>query len=183
MGFDHTAGCVNFRDVGESLALIADRPVIPSGRLLRGGKLTFVEDWSWIDEAKTIINLRSGPDPRRFDAVYRHHPRPNSLSTYDTASRGVRRWLTAVLTTVAEAELPVLLHCTAGKDRTGAAVATILTVLGVPRPLIVEEYLLSDGDVRREWIEQALDGIGEPDRTFQRAPLETLRQRLLEQPR
>jgi protein tyrosine/serine phosphatase len=38
----------------------------------------------------------------------------------------------------------VLLHCTAGKDRTGVLVAIILTLLGVPRTVICQEYQLTE---------------------------------------
>lgn len=38
----------------------------------------------------------------------------------------------------------VLWHCTAGKDRTGIAAALLETVLGVPRDLVVEDYLASN---------------------------------------
>jgi len=34
-------------------------------------------------------------------------------------------------------------HCTAGQDRTGVAAALVLSALGVPRNVIVEDYLLS----------------------------------------
>lgn len=36
-----------------------------------------------------------------------------------------------------------LIHCAAGKDRTGVAVALILRLLGVPRQHVVDDYLLS----------------------------------------
>jgi Protein tyrosine/serine phosphatase len=36
---------------------------------------------------------------------------------------------------------PFVLHCTAGKDRAGFGSAMILTVLGVPREKIIEDYL------------------------------------------
>jgi protein-tyrosine phosphatase len=43
---------------------------------------------------------------------------------------------------IATAEsLPLLFHCTAGKDRTGWLSAIVLSVLGVPRPVIVDDYL------------------------------------------
>jgi len=42
------------------------------------------------------------------------------------------------------ANLPGLVHCTAGKDRTGIMVALILSVLGVPRETIVADYTLSN---------------------------------------
>jgi protein-tyrosine phosphatase len=44
---------------------------------------------------------------------------------------------------IAHEELPALIHCTAGKDRTGFAVAIILHALGVPRDAIYADYLLS----------------------------------------
>ena len=40
--------------------------------------------------------------------------------------------------------LPALVHCTAGKDRTGFASAVVLKALGVPHDTIVEDYLLSN---------------------------------------
>jgi len=42
------------------------------------------------------------------------------------------------------ANLPALVHCTAGKDRTGFASALILTALGVPRETVMEDFLLSN---------------------------------------
>jgi len=39
--------------------------------------------------------------------------------------------------------LPMLLHCTAGKDRTGVGCALILLALGVPRQVVLEDYMLS----------------------------------------
>ncbi len=39
---------------------------------------------------------------------------------------------------------PLLFHCSAGKDRTGFGAALILTALGVPRELIMEDYLASN---------------------------------------
>lgn len=40
-------------------------------------------------------------------------------------------------------EVPVLIHCAAGKDRTGFAVAVLLHALGVSRDEIYADYLLS----------------------------------------
>ncbi len=45
---------------------------------------------------------------------------------------------------------PVLVHCTAGKDRTGVTTAFLLSVLGVPRALIEADYVLSNRDVPRQ---------------------------------
>ena len=43
-----------------------------------------------------------------------------------------------------ETSLPVLMHCVAGKDRTGVAAALILSFLNVPRGIIIEDYLLTN---------------------------------------
>jgi protein-tyrosine phosphatase len=40
--------------------------------------------------------------------------------------------------------LPLLYHCTSGKDRTGWMTAIVLTALGVPRELVLRDYLLSN---------------------------------------
>jgi len=43
-----------------------------------------------------------------------------------------------------ESNWPVLIHCSAGKDRSGVAVALILEALGVDREAIMQEYLLTN---------------------------------------
>lgn len=41
---------------------------------------------------------------------------------------------------------PHLIHCTSGKDRTGVLIALVLLALEVPRAVVLEDYLLSNGD-------------------------------------
>lgn len=41
-------------------------------------------------------------------------------------------------------QLPLVFHCTAGKDRTGWAAATVLTALGVPSEQVLDDYLDSN---------------------------------------
>ena len=45
---------------------------------------------------------------------------------------------------------PLVIHCTAGKDRTGFACALILHALGVAEDLITEDYLLTNRHYRRD---------------------------------
>ncbi|WP_163508272.1 tyrosine-protein phosphatase [Fodinicola acaciae] len=48
---------------------------------------------------------------------------------------------------VANEPKPVLIHCSAGKDRTGVAVALLLSAVGVPRAEIVDDFLLTNDNI------------------------------------
>lgn len=52
----------------------------------------------------------------------------------------------AVFARLARGETPLLLHCSAGKDRSGGAAALLLLALGVPGDTVLEDYLLSNED-------------------------------------
>ena len=49
-----------------------------------------------------------------------------------------------------EDRAPLVIHCTAGKDRTGFACALILHALGVPDDVIADDYLLTNRFYRRD---------------------------------
>jgi protein-tyrosine phosphatase len=49
-----------------------------------------------------------------------------------------------ILRRIAAGDLPAVEHCTSGKDRTGVFSAILLTALGVPRGIVVQDYLLSN---------------------------------------
>ena len=56
-----------------------------------------------------------------------------------------RRTFAAAVRLIADGEaLPVLFHCTAGKDRTGWLSAILLTALGVDRDQVVTDYLRTE---------------------------------------
>jgi protein-tyrosine phosphatase len=59
---------------------------------------------------------------------------------------------------VADGALPALIHCTSGKDRTGFGVAVVLMALGVPRDVIVADYLLTN-EYRRDLAFMIGDGV------------------------
>src|ERR1700676_3714131 len=69
---------------------------------------------------------------------YRHYVR------YNTAR------FRALFAHLLEERAPLVIHCTAGKDRTGFACALILHTLGVPDPVISEDYLLTNHFYRRD---------------------------------
>ncbi|MBA4091194.1 tyrosine-protein phosphatase [Sphingobium sp. 3R8] len=47
--------------------------------------------------------------------------------------------------------LPILINCSAGKDRTGAGAAMVLAALGVSRDVIIEDYLLTNSHADWTW--------------------------------
>ena len=47
-----------------------------------------------------------------------------------------------------QTDAPSVFHCTAGKDRTGVAAALILLALGVPRELVLQDFMLTNRLVR-----------------------------------
>jgi protein-tyrosine phosphatase len=62
-----------------------------------------------------------------------------------------------------EPDAPFLFHCMAGKDRTGVVGALILSVLGVPRENIIEDYLYTNHSLEK--IKANLQG-GELNKKF-----------------
>lgn len=62
----------------------------------------------------------------------------------------------------------VAVHCFAGKDRTGVVAALLLAVAGVPREVIVDDFVASDAGVLRlcaDWIASAEDDTEREYRT------------------
>jgi protein-tyrosine phosphatase len=45
---------------------------------------------------------------------------------------------------LANGQAPLVVHCAAGKDRTGVAIAVLLRALGVSRTAVIEDYLLTN---------------------------------------
>ncbi|MBI1180369.1 MAG: hypothetical protein GC201_07405 [Alphaproteobacteria bacterium] len=66
---------------------------------------------------------------------------------YEMLEEGTPRFR-EFLQQLATVDGPVMIMCSTGKDRTGVATALLLSALGVPRPTVVEDYLIS-ADVYR----------------------------------
>jgi len=66
----------------------------------------------------------------------------------------------ALRTILAPASLPLLVHCTQGKDRTGMVALIVLMALGVPLEAISHDYMLSGEELLSEK-EQRLGEIRE----------------------
>lgn len=106
--------------------------------------------WQVVDVP--LYDPRSGaPVLGDIDTVY-------ALLLRDRATR-----IVDAIRAVAHSPGPVLLHCTAGKDRTGLVVALALTAVGVDEDAILSDYARSGDEVRprRERIARdLLDGLG-----------------------
>ena len=57
--------------------------------------------------------------------------------------------VSAALDVIARSGGATIVHCAAGKDRTGTVVAMALSVAGVPDEVIIEDYVLSDERITR----------------------------------
>ncbi|WP_437980171.1 tyrosine-protein phosphatase [Sorangium sp. So ce117] len=151
----------NYRDVGEMLGLWLDVSPIPAGRLLRGGRFDVMTTSSDLGFPGTILNLRRGADPGHLTGIkVVHVAAEDDIENYDTRQRRVRSWIGKALSSLAAPALPwpVYVHCTSGRDRTGVVIAAALLAIDVPRQVVAEEYMLSDG-ADRIAIDRAIEGI------------------------
>jgi len=70
--------------------------------------------------------------------------------TYQEYAIRYREEISRILRMVADGRnLPVLIHCTAGKDRTGVVCSLIQRALGVTGDIVMQDYLLSN-----EWLNE-----------------------------
>jgi protein-tyrosine phosphatase len=87
----------------------------------------------------------------------------------------------ALFSHLVEDSAPLVIHCTAGKDRTGFACALVLLALGVPDEVIVEDYLLTNRFYRRDpssatdLPDDVRQAIGSVDASFLAAGLDAVR--------
>jgi len=158
------AALVNARDLGGLPSAGGEtrfRAVVRTdghGRLTGAGRAALVAYG-----VRTIVDLRSAtevrdaPSPLRDHEGYRNLPFIDEaglrqLDRYDTAaasylwqleSQAVR--VAAILHAIAEAPAGgVVVHCFAGKDRTGLITALLLTVAGVELDAVAGDYALSE---------------------------------------
>ena len=63
--------------------------------------------------------------------------------TYGEMPHAARRAVKTAADIIVTGEVPLLIHCTAGKDRTGFVCAMLLLAVGVPEDAVMEDFLLS----------------------------------------
>jgi len=170
-------GCFNFRDIGGYLNQDGKR--VKKGLYFRAGRQDRMsnKDLSQLSDLKisTQIDLRKpdevldqGKGPleamgtKYINIAVIPEGGSDQLSRLvgDTGISGKRylgylefgptSWLRLFGILANEGNLPVVLHCTAGKDRTGVSTAFLLSVLGVSREVIEADYLLTNLDTERQ---------------------------------
>jgi len=162
-------GLVNIRDIGGLVA--KDGRTIRSGRVFRSDNpkaltevgrvqfreivnpatvidlrmsLEFTREGYELDEHVTIVNCpmtpQSGVNQEQIDAGMCDNLIDDYMAQIDVNGQYVAQALSLIAEGVNQ---PVVIHCTAGKDRTGIVAAMLLDILGVPHEAIVADYHLT----------------------------------------
>lgn len=160
---------VNLRDLG-------GLPVAGGGRTRRGvlyrGDAPYPGDASPADVPSwppgAVIDLRSRAErtrhPHRWPSstVVHQLPLHAAAKPSELAQRNLGELYRMILRTaphrvarlvgvVAKADGPVLVHCAAGKDRTGIAAAALLLAAGVDSDAVVADYLATGANLDALW--------------------------------
>jgi protein tyrosine/serine phosphatase len=193
--------CFNVRDLGGHQG--SGGRLTATGALVRADSLDHLTSRGWeafvAHGARTIVDLRSSGErrsrPLPSGVEERHVPllEAEDFAALDgIATMGElyltmleRRAAAFVEAVTAVADAPgggVVVHCFAGKDRTGLVVALALLLAGVAADAIADDYADSDDRVRpllAEWVSTA-PTAGERDRRLResRARRETMVQTL-----
>jgi protein-tyrosine phosphatase len=132
---------------------------------------------AWLEDngLRTVIDLRDDSEVRDYPNVFAapvstsityrrlalwNDPPPPGLEP--NLHEGYRREIDlvgdrmcAVVRALAEpGVVPALIHCAAGKDRTGLVVALVLGAVGVPNATIAQDYALSSACLGPEYLEE-----------------------------
>ncbi|HUQ00246.1 MAG TPA: tyrosine-protein phosphatase [Aeromicrobium sp.] len=93
-----------------------------------------------------------------------HHDDGTLAGLYRLVHDTAAHLLVDLVTEIADAAGPVLVHCAAGKDRTGIGVALVLRLLGVDRDNVMADYLLTSDaqDAIDRRLNRSYDGSGVP---------------------
>jgi protein-tyrosine phosphatase len=186
-------GTVNLRDVGGYPVAGASGGEGAGGGTVRWGTLLRSDALHRLDDSgraalstlglRTVVDLRTDDEVRvapsaldgaglrtfhvpLFDAsaIGRLPPELAAVYRYMIDDCGAEI-ASAIALLCADGALPGLVHCTAGKDRTGLVMALVLEVIGVPDEVIAADYALSEayldtGTARAISRIRAISGVG-----------------------
>jgi protein-tyrosine phosphatase len=108
------------------------------------------EPTRWPDSAAQALQWDDGHTTPTIRAFAANRP-PTAAGMFDAMVdlyRALPAWMGGriggMFECLANAKAPLVVHCAAGKDRTGVAIAVLLRSLGVPTETIFEDYLLTN---------------------------------------
>lgn len=108
------------------------------------------EPTRWPDANTQHLSWDDGNTPPTIRLIAANHPytAAGMHATMIDLYRALPAWmaprLRGMFKHIAQGDVPLLVHCAAGKDRTGIAIALLLAVLDVPHETIIEDYLLTN---------------------------------------
>ncbi|MCY3793300.1 MAG: tyrosine-protein phosphatase [Gammaproteobacteria bacterium] len=181
-------GGSNFRDLGGYRTV--DGQTVARGMLFRSGAMTALTDadMAYLDGfgIKTIVDLRSDEEislyPNHWAAKHRIEvvtggysfaammsgeesgERPAMSELYPRLLESIGPQIKTYFDEALGEGAPMVVNCSAGQDRRGIVSALMLLLLGVPEPIVVEDYLLST-DFRRPAVEQGGVDLAEVAKT------------------
>ncbi|MDY6946023.1 MAG: tyrosine-protein phosphatase [Pseudomonadota bacterium] len=95
---------------------------------------------AWEDGTVTPTIRGIGADyPRTAEGMF-----DTMLALYRALPGWMGQRIGGLFNAIANGDVPLVVHCAAGKDRTGIAVAVLLRSLGVPEQTVIEDYLLTN---------------------------------------
>ncbi|GAB3401073.1 tyrosine-protein phosphatase [Flindersiella endophytica] len=156
--------CANVRDLAGTPT--SDGRVVPDRTLVRSGEhstLTAAGQSAFRSYGiSRVIDLRgldecsARPSPFAGEPWYSSHPVQAAIGDADSLldlyflllKRSATTFAGAVAAIASAPPGAVVVHCHAGKDRSGLVVALALSAAGVPNDQIVADYALTETDVR-----------------------------------
>lgn len=98
-------------------------------------KLLEWEDGGGAPKIRTFAATRPSTAAGMFDAM---------IDLYRALPAWMAIRINGMFTCIADGASPLVVHCAAGKDRTGVAIAVLLRAIGVPAATVLEDYLLTN---------------------------------------
>jgi protein-tyrosine phosphatase len=113
----------------------------------------------WLSMAKLIALMGLGYRLEAISIIGTQVMEPRGLTglAFDTLAMSTAEIEAVCMLFADEAEYPIMIHCTQGKDRTGLAIVLMLLLLEVPVQAIATDYVASERELEVELEERTAD--------------------------